>query len=58
LNGGIKFRRYLIDFRTKILKIPPDFSTSVGKSICTMRQIMRALDLPRLLVNVPTDQTV
>jgi hypothetical protein len=33
LGSGIKFCWYLIDFRTKILKIPPDFSKPVGKSV-------------------------
>jgi hypothetical protein len=33
LNSVSNFRRYLIDFHTKILKIPPDFSTSVSKFV-------------------------
>ena len=31
LGGGIKFRQYINDFAPKFLKIPPYFSTSVGK---------------------------
>ena len=33
LNSVSNFCRYLIDFRTKILKIPLDFLMSVGKSV-------------------------
>jgi len=33
LNSVGNVCRYLIDFRTKILKIPPDFSKPVGKSV-------------------------
>jgi len=33
LNSIGNFSRYLIDFRTKISKIPPDFLTSVSKPV-------------------------
>jgi hypothetical protein len=33
LGGGIKLRRYFFEFCTKILKISPDVSKSIGTSV-------------------------
>jgi hypothetical protein len=62
LGGGIKFRRYFFEFRTKILKIPPDFlksvSKSIGKKMSENGRIGFATSIGDSIGNCATDQAV
>ena len=62
LGGGIKFRRYFFEFRTKILKIPPDFlksvSKSIGKKMLQHGRIGFATSIGDSIGNCATDQVV